>query len=93
MAEEWGPWITHNGMPHPLPGGTLVIVQHLDGLVTEAVTKGRPPLPDEVDCWDWSDCEAKRCREAKIIRYRIRRPRGLTILQDLIEQLPETVEA
>lgn len=47
---------------------------------------------DYIDCWDWSLPQWKFADQGwQIIRYRIRRPRGLTILEALIADLPVPV--
>jgi hypothetical protein len=45
---------------------------------------------DEPNAWLWGSLLN---RSYDIIRYRIRKPRGLTILEGLLENLPESVDA
>jgi len=80
MTEEWGPWIEHDGSKVcPFQIGQRV------------QTIGGPW--DQFDEWTVNEYAARLKTYHLVKRYRIRRPRGLKILQDLIEKLPETVEA
>lgn len=72
---EWGPWIEHDGKGCPCIG-MYVEVDHDfgDGLILPRVTGRRGWNGNVLEC--------------NVIRYRIRKPRGLTILQEIIENLP-----
>lgn len=88
--DEWGPWIEHDASPCPIAVGTWceVICRFRSG--REESLQGRlgpkskacPSwiMPDHLGPWN------------QVIRYRIRKPRGLTILQELIENLPTPTE-
>lgn len=92
MTEEWGPWIEHDGMGCPVPNGTYVAAKFFSsGEVLEGPVEQGPYNND--GCWDWQwamprnwDC---------IVFYRIRKPRALIQLQDLIADIdvPEGVPA
>ena len=73
--EQWSDWFQHDGGRCPLPEGA--IVQVLWNRCGQYVFKGpyatRGPLAE-----NWH----------LVIRYRIRKPRGLTILENLIADLP-----
>lgn len=88
MSGEWGPWIEHDGMGCPVPGDTMVSVEFRIPPRSIEFTRGNPEC-DRAKVWIWVN-DGKR---DDIIRYRIRKPRGLIILQELIEKLPEGVEA
>ena len=97
MAEEWGPWIEHDGKGCPCVGnyarwqfddlvdvpvgfrdvGGRIVV---DGITVEGWARSG-------EGWLWID---GYCR---VIRYRIRKPRGLVLLEELLENLPEKVDA
>lgn len=78
--EEWGPWIEHDGRGCPCLG-QYVQVQNRDRKGTwEGIAGSEGGLS-----WDWSNAFLFD----PVIRYRIRKPRGLTILQDLIADLPQ----
>lgn len=89
---EWGPWIEHDGKGCPCVGQLVQIVERDHGVspprIAGAMFDGTeswsgsgwhwaviPYGPDGVE-WD------------PIIRYRIRKPRGLTILEQVLSDLP-----
>ncbi len=45
-----------------------------------------------IDAWSWRDCLARGKPSWRIVRYRIRKPSGLTLLEGLLENLPEKVD-
>ncbi len=79
MTDEWGPWIEHDGKGCPCVGEFVHTVHHhgYEFLGIAGSGGGRS--------WDWSNAPWY----SRIIRYRIRKPRGLTILEGLLENLPE----
>jgi hypothetical protein len=89
MSEEWGPWIEHDGKGFPLARGQVAHLIYRSG--DEEITivgLFRGGEPDVVgSSWHWG------AGWDEIIRYRIRKPRGLTILEGLLENLPEEVGA
>lgn len=96
--EEWGPWIEHDGMgmPDQVRGMYIAIIgKTLEG--EERTSEGLVPL--EVPCharicWQGGGWFSEVHYAIPIIRYRIRKPRGLTILQRIAEQpQKERVEA
>lgn len=85
-GEEWGPWIEHDGKGCPVPIGTVCHVVWLGGVETVKPIEGSKAwLWSSLDKSGWSDFHVP------IIRYRIRKPRGLTILEELIADLPAPV--
>lgn len=87
MSEEWGPWVENKGV-QPVPDGTIVAVEFR-----------RPPKDGEhvfsnpdaafAETWVWRlDGNVD-----DIIIYRIRKPRGMAILESLLENLPDEVPA
>lgn len=108
MADEgeWGPWIEHDGAGVNVPGQCVLEIEWADGLgkyvPKEGATIDVNTYPGFFWRWKtvragWFRSERKRvCDDpdyAPIIRYRIRKPRGLTILESLLENLPEGVDA
>lgn len=96
MSGEWGHWIEHDGKGCPVAVGTVVeaTFENLAGEVgDEVVTVGAKGGFS----WDWSYFGKPPYPGAKyaerIIRYRLRKPRGLTVLEGLLENLPEKVDA
>ena len=85
MANEWGPWIKHDGNGCPCVG-QYVRSETADGSVMDHIAHGILEGEGElvIDSWDWDMCDASGDTEWKVIRYRIRKPRGLTILQEIV---------
>jgi hypothetical protein len=90
--DEWGPWIDHDGRGCPVPRGTWVEGEDVCGHIEQwAAMMHKKPLGLPGDAWSWRF--RRRVRLDDIIRYRIRKPRGLTILEGLLENLPSKVDA
>lgn len=94
MSEEWGPWIEHDGKGCPCVGEFVHLVayggQEDLGVPTSGLSV--PPPPGFWNTWFWDSIPPWKSA-ARVIRYRIRKPRGLTILEGLLENLPEEVDA
>jgi hypothetical protein len=103
MSEHWGPWIEHDGAlpPKGLRDGFTVEVL----MSTES---GEVAATEEFHTlnflWRWKTVRdgwfgKKRVRVCDypmfypVIRYRVRKPRALQQLRELIETLPETEKA
>ncbi len=81
MSEEWGPWIEHDGKGCPVPDGAFVLVDV--GVGALIIGHGRfCEFCVRTANRDW-------IAWPHVIRYRIRKPRGLTILEELIADLPQ----
>ena len=86
MSEEWGLWIKHDGKHIPPHGAfcqaTFNDCETLSGIVDHLdethVNSFLWLLPEEL--------------VAHVVLYRIRKPRGMTILEGLLKNLPATVE-
>ena len=83
MSEEWGPWIEHDGRGCPVKKGTLVKTLHQDGTSEEGPTSGAP-----FTGWDWECCDMFGKPGYKLIRYRVRPPKALQQLIQMVENLP-----
>ena len=92
MSDEWGPWIEHDGRGCPVAAGVITLKQygrpraaHWGGL-PGAVFMGEYFVisisSGSGSSWNWST------RSNPILRYRIRKPKGLMILEGLIAELP-----
>jgi hypothetical protein len=93
MADEWGPWIEHDGKGCPVLGmycetrwESLFVVQSWEGVVT--------------DRWAPAFVWANHLQETprgklwgRVIRYRVRKPRALLDLIEMVERMPERVNA
>lgn len=93
MADEseWGPWIKHDGKGCQCVGQmveAVVLVNRLGDLknIGPFIAKGR-------ESWTWKLHRLPVNEFARIIRYRIRKQRGMTILESLLENLPQEVDA
>ncbi|OOY15084.1 hypothetical protein BMI85_16185 [Thioclava sp. DLFJ4-1] len=84
MADIWGPWIEHDGKGCPVPVGTICHLVWRDGLEIIANVEGS-------GSWVWGDLRYSSTSGRNsygeplvpIVRYRIRKLRGLTILQEI----------
>src|SRR6056297_2909160 len=88
--EEWGPWIEHDGKGCPCVG--MVVWDERKNAIKKWVGSTSPismPAPNQAiyiagggGSWTWQR------GYNRIIRYRIRKPRALTQLRDMVENLP-----
>jgi len=88
MSEEWGPWIDGSVVP---PIGSFLQMKVVDlkgrgNMMHEAVFLG---LIDGMDMSLSPELPVARVWEMDC--YRIRKPRGLTILESIIADLPAPV--
>lgn len=82
--EDWGPWVDHDGRGCPLPVGARCWIKQENGVEGEI----RVELPNDLgDAFCWSTLPDK-WRHCAIIRYRVRRPKALRDLIELVETLP-----
>lgn len=89
MAEEWGPWIEHDGKGCPFLPGVRVMLRHEDakGHIMQYPAK----IVDQLDHPDWDHenfgriCVWRGIRglAGRVLAYRIRRPDALRRLIDL----------
>lgn len=91
MSDEWGPWVEHIPGPCPLIVGQFVEVIEIGRLLKKRRRCGRVSSAT-VSSPAWFECSPFG-RFEQVLRYRIRKPRGLTILENLIADLPVTEEA
>lgn len=88
--DEWGPWIMHDGGDCPLQNGTIVQAKTADNMVFQGRVDHTIDLPKYVvNSWIWAECEAAKRPEWRVIRYRVRRPKGLTILEEIAANPPQ----
>jgi hypothetical protein len=88
MSEEWGPWIEHDGRGCPCVG-MWVEVEAGDPHTKRILRKVEIRRVTGLGGWLNSDFPAFYV----VQRYRIRKPRGMVILESLLADLPETVDA
>lgn len=95
--EEWGPWVEHDGtgFPEKLRGVFIEVVGiAFDGVEQRAIGKMSHGFCERA--WDWSFYGQPDLRfgwrNSKIIRYRIRKPKAMTILRACLEVVSTPVD-
>lgn len=83
MSEEWGPWIEHDGS-EACPFNIGERVQTVGGY---------PGCPREMNEWTVTPYCASLKGYRFIDRYRIRKPRGLTILEEIAQGVKQPEDA
>lgn len=97
MSEEWGPWIEHDGKAWPMHG-LVAEKEYANGLILIGVIGSRALSYSELgvpfysgktfqSSWVW-DAPGPF---VPVIRYRIRKPKGMTILEGILADLPAPV--
>ncbi|QDC08588.1 hypothetical protein FHY55_04740 [Oceanicola sp. D3] len=76
-GEHWGPWILHDGKGCPVRAGTVVEVVCEDrfGFAMRQVTQ---VVGGSYSSWDWTYFPELK----KIIRFREKKPKGMTMLEE-----------
>ena len=85
MSEQWGPWIEHVPGPCPVSLGMWIQATVRFKYGREETNEGRVNEAVCNPCWWLSDGQGEF---AAVARYRIRRPRALTQLIELVETMP-----
>lgn len=106
MSDEWGPWIEHDGagLRGLVPQGAVVEVSFQKPGLTVGDKADGVPFDHPCFFWRWQQVRTgwfssewrRVCDDpayAPAIRYRIRKPRGLVILEKLLADLPERIDA
>lgn len=90
MNKEFGPWIDHDGIGRPVPCGTIVEVEaeNITGLIKRHISVA---IGDKGTAWDWSSVSLNQ--PWRVIRYRVRRPRGMEMLDQILVDVRESVPA
>lgn len=76
--DQWGPWIDHDGKGCPCVGQYVHVVFEY-GLEIIAIAGSQTG-----NSWNWSNAPLW----LPIIRYRVRKPRALIELIEMVENLP-----
>ena len=96
MADEWGPWRMHHGrgFPECLRGVLIEIeVQQFTGRTKREV--GITTFRTATEHWDWRNfgkCSDRGWYWARVLAYRIHKPRGALILEQILADLPQPVD-
>lgn len=91
--EEWGPWIEHDGKGCPLPFGSVAEVTEKANEDGDSWNAGDERTGVVVVSSQMIEPWYRGQSVADIIRYRIRKPRALSKLQEMIRNLPERIDA
>lgn len=83
MTEEWSEWIEHNGEAMPVPSSAIVAVSFRVPAQPGDRCSGNPD-EDRADTWMWDHEDL----DDDIVRYRVKRPRALLQLIEMVENLP-----
>ena len=78
---EWGPWTEHDGKGCPVPLGSWVEVNVYPARCVIIGGGFRIEFRVSTHNADWVGWK-------ELVHYRIRKPRGLTILENLLADLP-----
>lgn len=92
--QDWGPWTEHDGKGCPLRPWEYAQAECADGYVGCGCWPygGDTPPPGTCSYWLWSSLPSYWWHK-RVIRYRVRKPRGLVILENMLADLPEGVDA
>lgn len=99
QQDQWGPWILHDGKGCPCVG-MYVHVERANGDYTYGIAgvtrydcivspEYYEISEDDTSWWDWRESEPQF---GEVIRYRIRKPRGMTILEQLVKNPERELE-
>ncbi|GGG63641.1 hypothetical protein GCM10011415_07630 [Salipiger pallidus] len=84
ISEDWSVWRLHDGKGCPLPPGTIAEVVSEDGFGYTARQVARV-TGGGYSSWNWDHYpELKR-----ITRYRVRKPRGLYLLEERMRDVKD----
>lgn len=93
MSEEWGPWIEHDGLSCPVPDGVWchrLFDRPCDGtdVTAHGATDDISPVLNEWEYKSWIWVEGA----TRITHYRIRKPKGLTMLERVARDVTAPIE-
>lgn len=82
MTDQWTPWITHTPGPCPVPVGTWVM--------TESICRSRGKIIEEFRLTPYLARRGNWFSDGtdeytRVTRYRIRRPRGMQVLEEALK--------
>lgn len=89
MSEEWSDWVAHDGKGCPVVG-MYVQGRYTNGRIGEGIPESSNNNPPRGywSCWKW-DTIPPLYRGWEIVEYRVRKPRELIALRELIADLPD----
>ena len=83
--DQWGPWIEHDGCHLP-PHGSFCQATFDDCVTLTGQVDHNDQTHRDSFLWSRSPDDLSH-----VVRYRVRKPRGLTVLEGLLENLPDRV--
>ncbi len=93
-GDQWGPWIDHDGKGCPVPVGTVIEAECHNGkwgnIESDVFHLRAGSGLRSVENPIWHEVHPEH--GPAVIRYRIRRPRGLQILDAVLTSLPAAPE-
>jgi hypothetical protein len=84
--EDWGPWKTHHGCGCPVEG-LVVRIKRRDGSIVGPYIAGSVG-PRYLTGSPLTDSWVHLPKNQDIIEYQIKKPKGLKMLEELIQNLP-----
>lgn len=88
MSEEWTEWKLHDGRGCPCEG-QYVQTEDGEGALREHIANGLYEGGGAgivISMWDWEACRKFHRWDQRVVRYRIRKPRGMEILEKILEE-------
>ena len=91
---EWGGWVLHDGKGCPVNGMYIRVVgETVDGDLFEQEGWCRNI---DLTAWDWSNFgkwdDKHNWITSRVLRYRIRKPRGLQILEEQLAEIDAPIQ-
>lgn len=85
---EWGPVIKHDGKGCPVVG-MYCLIKNEYGMEQEGIVPHHAAHRPK-SSWFWEDTDKSDNPKWRIIEYRIRKPKGLTILESILREVEHT---
>ena len=88
--DEWGPWVDHGaGSKCPVDVGLFIEALHITRRGETPLCRGMVTLNIyNSACWEMADAYGSH---AMITKYRIRKPRGMAVLEAIARDVPEYI--
>lgn len=91
MSEQWGPWIEHDGTGCPCVGEFVESVRFSGEIkhgIAGTIEGGGTYDPNlVVSPWVWDECPIVHMADIK--RYRIRKPRAMKRLNEILREVED----
>jgi hypothetical protein len=95
LREEWGPWVEHDGKGCPVSG--MYVEAEWQGFVGAGLQIWRGVVtPYWEPPFDWRNhlqLDENGDLIGRVLRYRVRIPPALIAIRQMVEDLPERVDA